>query len=453
MIQNNKQPKTLLVVEDDEGLQRQLRWCFSDYEVLIAGNRAEAIACIRRHEPYVVTLDLGLPPDPANVSEGFALLEEILSLTPNTKVIVITGNDERESAVRAIDAGAYDFYQKPIEPEILRIIVERAFHLSQLEQENRMFLAKQSISPFDELITASQNMLSVCQKIEKVASTNATTVLIGESGTGKEILANAIHNLSTRNGKQFVVINCAAIPETLLESELFGYEKGAFTGATKQTLGKIEIADNGTLFLDEIGDLPLTLQAKLLRFMQEHVIQRVGGYKEISVNVRVVCATHDDIKDLVQQGSFREDLYYRISEVTIKLPPLRERESDAVLLAKYFLKRYAQETGNKVRGFSKNALSAIESYTWPGNVRELKNKVKRAVIMAESSIITPEELDFDMTQSEKIQLNLREIRDCAEREALTRALSYTNGNIKKTAELLGVSRPTLYTLLDKYDLK
>ena len=445
--------KTLLVVEDDPGLQNQLRWSFDGYEVLLATDREAALAHLRRSEPPVVTLDLGLPPDADGASEGLATLEQIISLAPDTKVIVVTGNDDRDNAVRAIGAGAYDFYQKPIDAEILGLIVERAFHLHALEEENRAYNRQQGNSPLDGIIAASPAMLKVCRTVEKVAPTSVSILLLGESGTGKELLADALHRLSPRASKPFVAINCAAIPDTLLESELFGYEKGAFTGASKQTRGKIEYADEGTLFLDEVGDLPLGLQSKLLRFLQQRVIERLGGREEIPVNVRVVCATHQDLPTLVSEGKFREDLYYRISEITIKIPALRERAGDAALLAQSFLESYNKQHGRNLRGFSQSALAAIESYPWPGNVRELENKLKRAVIMAEDAQIGADDLELSVPQDNAMPFNLREVRDNAERTAVQRALSMYNGNVTQAAEILGISRPTLYDLMNKYGLK
>ena len=444
---------TLLIVEDDVGLQSQLRWAFSDYDTQIVGDREAAITAVRRYNPPVVTLDLGLPPDPANVSEGFSTLEEILSLNSEIKVIVVTGNDDHDNAIKAIAMGAYDFYQKPIDAEVLKIIIDRAQHVYQLEQENKLLQQSQLISPFEGLITSSPEMLKVCRTIEKTATTDATALLLGESGTGKEVLARALHSLSLRHDNRFIAINCAAIPENLLESELFGYEKGAFTGATKRTIGKIEYADQGTLFLDEIGDLPLSLQAKLLRFLQERVVERLGGREEIPVDVRIVCATHQDLAEMIKVGSFREDLYYRLSEINIKLPPLRDRTGDAALLAKTFLGKYIEQNSSKVKGFSKDALIAIENYDWPGNVRELDNKVKRAVIMAENAFIDAEELDLDPGTETAMPLNLKEAREVTERSTIQRALSHTENNISKAAELLGVSRPTLYDLMTKYKLK
>jgi len=443
---------TLLVVEDDPGIQSQLRWCFDGYNVVVAGDRDEALAQLRRHEPQVVTLDMGLPPDPGGTSEGLATLEQILSMSPRTKVIVVTGNDDRASAVKAIALGAHDFYMKPIDADILSIIVNRAFRVCELEEENKRLAENRGDSPLGGLVATSAQMLKVCRTVEKVAPTSATTLLLGESGTGKEVLARAIHELSPRKAKRFVAINCAAIPENLLESELFGYEKGAFTGAVKQTLGKIETANEGTLFLDEIGDLPMSLQAKLLRFLQERVIERVGGRQEIAVDVRVVCATHRGLSDMIKSGSFREDLYYRLSEITISIPPVRERDGDAVLLARTFLEKFSKQMGSKVKGLSKEALVAIEHYSWPGNVRELENKIKRAVIMADAPQITPEELELDASGKEIFPFNLREVRDEADRRAVLRALSYVNGNIAQAAELLGVSRPTLYDIMKKQNI-
>jgi len=445
---------TLLVIEDDPGLQSQLRWSLDGFNVIVAGDRQSALAEIKRRSPAVVTLDLGLPPDADGASEGLATLQQILEAAPDTKVIVVSGNDDRENAVRAVGLGAYDFYQKPIDSDILRLIVERAFHVHQLEEENRRLNAKQASSPLAGLIAASPQMLKICRTVEKVAPTDVTTLLLGESGTGKELIARALHDLSPRAKGPFVAINCAAIPETLLESELFGYEKGAFTGATKQTRGKIEYADGGTLFLDEVGDLPMTLQVKLLRFLQERIIERLGGRQEIPVDVRVVCATHQDLPALVKEGNFREDLYYRISEITIRIPPLRERDGDALLLARTFLDKYGEEHHRNLRGFTPDAVSAIESYNWSGNVRELENKVKRAVIMAEGNRITAEELELGDVQPETaLNLNLREVREAAERTAVQRAMSLFNGNISQAAEQLGVSRPTLYDLMNKYGLK
>ena len=439
---------TLLIVEDDLGIQNQLKWCFDDYEIVMASNREEAITALRRFEPAVVTLDMGLPPDPGGTSEGLATLEEILSLSRKTKVVVVTGNDDKPSAVKAIGMGAYDFYLKPIDADILGLIVNRAFRVAELEAENER-LQQAEHSPLDGLIGNSAQMLKVCRTVEKVAPTNATVLLLGDSGTGKEVLARAVHALSPRASQRFVAINCAAIPENLLESELFGYEKGAFTGAVKQTPGKIECADGGTLFLDEIGDLPLPLQAKLLRFLQERVIERVGGRTEIPVDVRVVCATHRKLSNMIADGTFREDLYYRLSEISINIPSLKEREGDALMIARALLQRFSTESGGKAKDFSKDAAIAIENYSWPGNVRELENRVKRALIMSDGAKITAEELELEDVAEEKMPFNLREVREAAEKKAVERALQYSSGNIAQAAELLGISRPTLYDLMKK----
>ena len=446
--------ETLLVVEDDPGIQSQLKWSFDDFEVVIAGDREEALSTLRRHEPKVVTLDMGLPPDPGGTSEGLATLQQILSLAPLTKVIVVTGNDDRESAVKAIALGAFDFYMKPIDADVLTLLVNRSFRVRELEDENQRLSSEHDNAPLSGLITSSPQMLKICRTIEKVAPTNVTTLLLGESGTGKEVLAKAIHELSPRAGNRFIAINCAAIPDNLLESELFGYEKGAFTGANKQTLGKIEVANEGTLFLDEIGDLPMPLQAKLLRFLQERVIERVGGRQEIPVDVRVICATHRGLPDMIKEGEFREDLYYRLSEITVQIPSLSERDGDAVLLARVFVEKFAKEHNKKIPALSDDALAAIENYTWPGNVREMENKIKRAVIMFDGNQINAEDLELeDVDISHDIPFNLREVRGKAESEAITRSLNYTNNNIAQAAELLGVSRPTLYDLIKKYDIK
>ena len=446
--------RKLLVIEDDPGLQTQLRWCFEGYEVVIAGDRETALAELQKNKMPVVTLDLGLPPDADGITEGFALLEEILLRSPHTKIIVVTGNNERENATRSVAMGAYDFFYKPIDADMLELIVNRAYRVYELEEENRRLSNQQSETPLSGVITGSDNMLQVCRTVEKVAPTDATVLVLGDSGTGKELLARSLHELSTRKDARFVAINCAAIPENLLESELFGYEKGAFTGAAKQTQGKIEMAVGGTLFLDEIGDMTAPLQAKLLRFLQERVIERVGGRKEIPVDVRVLCATHKDLHELIRGNLFREDLYYRISELTITIPALKDREGDALLLARAFLERISKQQGKTGHRFSKDAMAAIESYPWPGNVRELDNRVKRAVIMAEHKQITAADLELGgSTPEELATFNLREIRDRSDRQAVVRALNHVGGKVSQAAELLGVSRPTMYDLLRKFGLR
>jgi two-component system NtrC family response regulator len=442
-----------LVVEDDEGIQKQLKWCFDDMDVLIAGDRATAIAHLRRHEPSVVLQDLGLPPDPEGVSEGFETVKEILELAPQTKVIVVTGNQDKDNAVRAVGMGAYDFYQKPLDTDTLRLIVDRAYRIHDLEEENRELNRVRTSSPIEGIIATSEPMMKVCRMIEKVAPADVTVLVLGESGTGKELLARAVHTLSPRKDGKFVAINCAAIPENLLESELYGYERGAFTGAVKTTPGKIELASGGTLFLDEIGDMPLPLQAKLLRFLQERVIERIGGRTEIPVDVRVVCATNQDLQALISRQQFREDLYYRVSEITVQVPPLRERQGGISVLATVFLNKFAA-VNRKRLAFSKEALDAIESYGWPGNVRELENRVKTAAIMAEGNQVSAEDLGLKQAEGGTgLLLNLKEVRNQAELQAIRQAVAVAEGNISRAAELLGITRPTLYSLMEKHGVQ
>ncbi|MBX3563204.1 MAG: PEP-CTERM-box response regulator transcription factor [Sphingomonas sp.] len=444
--------KKLLIVEDDAGLQRQLRWAYEGYEIHCAANREEAIALIRAEEPQVVTLDLGLPPDPDGTTEGFATLETILSLRPDTKVIVASGHGARDSMLRAIEMGAWDFYQKPIDIDALGLIVARAFHVHALEAENRRLAERaEAGTVLGGMITGAPEMLKVTRTIERVAGADVSVMLLGASGTGKELLARGLHDASRRKGA-FVAINCAAIPETLLESELFGHEKGAFTGAVKTTEGKIELAQGGTLFLDEIGDVPLPLQVKLLRFLQERVIERIGGRKAIPVDVRVVCATHQDVDAMVAEGRFREDLYYRLAEIVIRIPSLAERPGDAGLVARHFLHKYADAMKTGVRNFAPDALAAIDAWNWPGNVRELENRVKRAVIMADGKLVTAADLDLE-AQGETGPVNLKAAREMADRKAIRHALARAEGNISGTARLLGISRPTLYDLMKAYDLQ
>src|SRR6266481_254157 len=442
----------LLIVDDDTGLLRQLRWAFSDHKVYAASTRQEAIALVRKAPVSVAIVDLGLPPDPDGASEGLAILAEILAITPATKVIIATGNKTREHALRAIALGAYDFYQKPINIDDLQRIVSRAERMFELEAENRRLVEAATASPIDGIIASSEEMLKVLRIIEKIAPTNVAVLLRGESGTGKELLAQAIHKLSARAREPFVPINCAAIPETLLESELFGHEKGAFTGAVKQTIGRIESADGGTLFLDEIGDVPLPMQVKLLRFLQNQVVERVGGRKPLQVDVRIVCATNQDLDRMMAEGRFREDLYYRLNEVTVRVPPLRERLGDAVVLASFFLRRFASEYGRPVRGFASAALAAINDYHWPGNVRELENRVKRAVVMADAALLSPSDLGLSAQGEEPQSLGIRAARARAEREVLQLALAQAGSNLSKAAKLLGISRPTLYDLMQQHQI-
>jgi len=449
----NQGKMKLLVVEDDLGLQKQLKWSLDAYDVLLAADAESALAQVRRHEPAVITMDLGLPPDPDGATEGLALLSQVLSIAPDTKVIVLSGNQDRHNAVKAVAMGAYDFHQKPCDPEVLGMVIQRAFYLHQLQQENRRMVMEQAQSPLSGLITRDPTMLKVCRSIEKVGPSTASVMLLGDSGTGKEVLARALHQISGRRDKRFMAINCAAIPENLLESELFGYEKGAFTGAVKQNLGKIELSNEGTFFLDEVGDLPLPLQAKLLRFLQERVIERVGGHTEIPVDVRVVCATHQNLKQLAQTGRFREDLYYRLSEIVITIPPLAERIGDAALLAHYFKNKFNAREGRPGLIFSPDSLALIESHGWPGNVREMENCIKRAVIMAEGAQIMPEDLGLLSKLATEEPINLRQIREEAEHKAVLKALSRVDGNVAKAAELLGVSRPTLYDVMNRHAIK
>lgn len=447
---SDKKPK-LLIVEDDPGIQSQLRWHFEDYEIIQATNRKDAIDAIRLHEPAVVLQDLGLPPDPDGVTEGLQTVQETLALAPHTKVIVVTGNGDRDNAVKAVGIGASDFYYKPIDTDTLDLMVQRAFLVHGLEQQNRILREQQSNSPLAGMIASSPKMMQVCRMIEKVSPTMATVLILGESGTGKEVAARAIHNVSDRKDNRFIAINCAAIPDTLMESELFGYEKGAFTGAAKQTPGKVEVASGGTLFLDELGDMPLALQAKLLRFLQERVIERLGGRDEIPVDVRVVCATNKNLEDMVREGTFREDLYYRISEMVIDLPPLRDREGDKVVLARHLLRKMTEEQQRDISGLSDEAVNAIETYDWPGNVREMENKIKRSVILCEGKQVTPD--DLGLSTNEQTTVNLRQVRQEAEKNAILNALALTDNNISAAAKQLGVTRPTLYDLMKKYHIQ
>ncbi len=447
--------RKLLVVEDDEGLQRQLKWSYEDYEVVIAGSREAALEALRTHQPAVMTLDLGLPPDPDGVSEGFATLAEVLRARPTTKVIVASGHGARESARRAIAEGAFDFYQKPVDIDELGLIVRRAFHVADLEAENRRLaesIAEARGNVLGGIVTGAPEMLKVARMIERVASAQVSVMLLGASGTGKELLARGLHEASLRTGKPFIAINCAAIPENLLESELFGYEKGAFTGAVKTQEGKIELAEGGTLFLDEVGDIPLPLQVKLLRFLQERVIERIGGRKSIPVDVRIVCATHQNLDTMIAQGRFREDLYYRLAEIIVRIPSLAERHGDAVLLAHHFLARFSRENGRSFKGFMPDAIAALSDWHWPGNVRELENRLKRAVIMAEGSRLTATDLDLGGPQDEAA-MSLKAVREAADRVAIRRVLARSDNNMSNAAKILGISRPTLYDLIKQYGLE
>ena len=447
--------RSLLIVEDDLALQKQIKWSLDQFDAVTANDRESALVQLRRHSPAVVTMDLGLPPDADSVSEGFKLLEQILALDSDTKVIVLTGQNDQANALRAIALGAYDFFAKPFEPELLNLTVGRAFRLFELQRENRRLHALHQPDALSGLMTRDPEMLRICRTIEKVASSNATVMLLGESGTGKEVLARGLHQLSPRRAGRFVAINCAAIPENLLESELFGYEKGAFTGAAKMTLGKIETANGGTLMLDEIGDLPFPLQAKLLRFIQERTIERIGGRQEIPVDVRIVCATHQDLNALSKENRFREDLYYRLAEIVVNIPPLRARIGDAALLAHAFIRRFSQEQNRGSLLLTDDAVRAIEAHPWPGNIRELENCIKRAVIMVDGSQISSQDIGLKNPVIGEMHnpLDLRTIRDNAEKSAIMAAIGRVNGNMAKAAELLGVSRPTLYDLMYRLNLK
>ena len=447
--------RTLLIVEDDLALQKQIKWSLDRFDSVTAYDRESALVQLRKNVPAVVTMDLGLPPDADSVSEGFRLLEQIITFDPDIKVIVLTGQNDQANALRAVSVGAYDFFAKPFEPELLNLTVERAFRMFELQRENRRLRQLHQPDALSGLITRDPEMLRVCRTIEKVAGNSATVMLLGESGTGKEVLARALHQSSPRRAEKFVAINCAAIPENLLESELFGHEKGAFTGAAKMTLGKIEMANGGTLMLDEIGDLPFSLQAKLLRFLQERTIERVGGRQEIAVDVRIVCATHQDLKALSKDGQFREDLYYRLAEIVVKIPPLRERVGDRTLLAHAFVRRFGQEHNRLSMTLSEEAIRTVESHLWPGNIRELVNCIKRATIMAEGNQISSEDMGLENTELDGVDnsLDLRVIRDNAEKRTIIAALGRVNGNMVKAAELLGVSRPTLYDLMHRLGLK
>jgi len=452
---SSEKSRPLLIVEDDLSLQKQIKWSLDKFESVVASDRESALVQLRKALPAVVTMDLGLPPDADSVSEGFKLLEQIMAFDADIKVIVLTGQNDQNNALRAVAMGAYDFFAKPFEPELLNLTVERAFRLFELQAENRRLRAMYQPDALAGLTTRDPAMLRICRTIEKVASSNVTVMLLGESGTGKEVLARGLHQASPRRDEKFVAINCAAIPENLIESELFGYEKGSFTGAAKTTIGKIETANGGTLMLDEIGDLPFNLQAKLLRFLQERVVERIGGRQEIPVDVRIVCATHQDLLGLAAENRFREDLYYRLAEIVVNIPPLRERVGDAALLAHAFVRRFGQENNRGSLSISDDAVRAIELHPWPGNIRELENCIKRATIMADGNQITVEDVGLRSADAgaSDASLDLRVVRENAEKAAIVAALGRVNGNVAKAADLLGVSRPTLYDLMHRLGLK
>ena len=440
---------TILVLDDDEGIRTQYRWLLSQHKILTAGDRPQALELVERDRPAIAIVDLGLPPDPDGATEGLATVEQLLKVAPETKVIVVTGNENREYAVKAVASGAYDFFRKPVDPDLLGLIVDRALGVYELEQENRRLIAMAPISPIAGIVGSSPEMLKVLRDVERVAKTDIAVLLLGESGTGKELIAQAIHRLGVRANKPFVAINCAAIPDSLLEAELFGHEKGAFTGAIKQTIGKIESANFGTLFLDEVGDIPLAMQVKLLRFLEDQVIERIGGRQQIKIDVRIVCATNQDLPKLIREGRFREDLFYRINEIAINIPPLRERHGDAVVLGNFFLKRYGAQFSRAFKGFTPDALAAMRQHEWRGNVRELENRVKRAAVMSEGPLVSARDLDLTAPEAART-LDLREARRRAERDAIEMALAQAEGNISRAAKLLGVSRPTLYDLVQEH---
>jgi len=455
----------LLFVEDDPGLRRQLKWSFSEFPVVLAPDRPSALEIARKERPDVVVLDLGLPPDDQGASEGLALLEELRAFDPRLKLIVLTGNEDRSNAVRAISLGAFDFCGKPMDGELLKVIIGRAHHLQQLEAEAQRGRQVEDVQPLPGVVTGSPVMHEVCRLVQRVAPTDVTVVLIGESGTGKEVIARALHQLSPRRDKPFIAINCGAIPENLLESELFGHEKGSFTGAVKRNLGMLEVANHGTLLLDEIGDIVPSLQVKLLRFLQERVIERIGGRQLIPLDVRIVCATNRNLSELIKAGSFREDLYYRLNEFRINIPPLRDRPGDELVLAHYFMNQFATELGRPVKGFTPAARAAIAAYKWPGNVREMQNRLKRAVLLADRELIGVEDLELgrdggpapaeggDGGDVPSRPLTLKEIRHNADRQALREVLAQANGNVSQAAKILGVSRPTLYDMMRQHNIK
>jgi len=453
--------KKLLIVEDDPGLQSQLRWCFSEFEVFQADDEDSALKAIAEHNPQVVTLDLGLPPDAGGVSVGFQILEQIININASIKVVVVTGQEDRENALKAVSMGAYDFFNKPVDAKILSLVVDRAYRLHEIEQENQALLSKQHSAPLSGIITSSPKMLSICATVEKVAPSDLSVLVLGESGTGKEVIARALHDLSRYSDGNFVAINCAAIPENLLESELFGHEKGSFTGANRQKLGKVEIANHGTLFLDEIGDMPLDLQAKMLRFLQERVIERVGGVKEIPIETRIICATHRPLKEMIEEKLFREDLYFRISDINLELPPLRDRDDDILLLSQVFLDRYVKQQDKVIKGFSQSAEEALSGYDCRGNIRELEKIIRRAVIMSNNTYIQPEDLLIDRVapgpknehKENSDMLTLAMVRNFAEKRAISRVLEEVNGNMSQASKILDVSRPTLYSLIEKLDIQ
>ena len=442
----------LMIVEDDPGLQKQLRWAFEDYRVAVAGDQESALKALAKDKPQVVLLDLGLPPDPDGPSVGLAILQAILSAAPEVKVIMMSGQTDRAYALKAIALGAYDFYQKPLKIDEVKLVIARAQRLYRLEEENRQLAHRKGGEGVPGFITTHPDMLRLCEELKQLAATDIAILLTGESGTGKEVMARAVHELSPRKKGPFIAVNCAAVPETLLESEFFGHEKGAFTGAIKTTVGKVEQAHGGTFFLDEIGDMPAALQAKLLRFLQERVIERIGGRKPIPVDVRVVAATNQDLDARIAAGAFRADLYYRLGEGVLELLPLRQRPEDAVLIAHQLVRLYGAEQKRPARGFAADALAAILAHDWPGNVRELQNTIKRAVAASSAANLSAADLRLAAPEEAAEVLDLKEVRMAAEARAIRRAQALANGNLSEIARLLGISRPTLYHLLKQHGL-
>src|SRR5579863_10089774 len=446
------QRRKLLILENDRRLRRELEQMFADLDVTAAETSAQVLVLVRRLEPDVILFDLGSAPDPALAAQSLELLRQILNISPDTKIIAMTEHDARELAVSAVGLGAADFYHKPLDAGVLSIVVRRALRIRELEEENWRLRERTGAMALEGIMGVSDAMRSLCRGIEKVAPTSATVLLLGDSGTGKELLARAVHRLSGRAHKPFVAINCAAIPETLLESELFGYEKGAFTGAAKRTAGKLGSADGGTVFLDEIGEMPASLQAKLLRVVQERTVERIGGRVPLVLDLRIVCATNRKLDTLVGTGGFRDDLFYRISEVTIRVPPLRDRQGDSLLLAQFILQQISERFGKPTRGLAPDAIRAIQAHRWPGNVRELENRIKAAVIMAEGAVVTASDMGLEDPGDDPEFLNLRVARQRAEVQAVRQSLAMARGNLSRAAELLGVTRPTLYDLLSKHSI-
>ena len=446
------QRRKLLILENDRALRRELEAVFSDLDVTVCETSEQALATVRRTEPDVVLFDLGTAQKPAVAAQSLELLRQILNISPDTKIIAMTEHDARELAVAAVGLGAADFYHKPLDAGVLSIVVRRALRIRELEEENWRLRERTGSMALEGIIGVSDAIRSLCRAVEKVAPTNTTVLLLGESGTGKELLARALHRLSGRSHKPFVAINCAAIPDTLLESELFGYEKGAFTGAARRTAGKLESGDGGTVFLDEIGEMPASLQAKLLRVVQERTVERIGGRTPLVLDLRIVCATNRELDTLIGSGGFRDDLFYRISEVIIRVPPLRDRQGDSLLLAQCLLQQLSSRLGKPTRGLAPDAIRAIQAHRWPGNVRELENRIKGAVIMAEGAVVTASDLGLEDLGDDPEYLNLRVARQRAEAQAVRQSLAVAQGNLSRAAELLGVTRPTLYDLLDKHSI-